>query len=371
MSAWSQGGRGSWTRVFRRRHAVDLDAWVQRQLAGLVHDERLPDSQVSHVIVENVLAGDGGRGVRSSVLRSVPLHTVPSGDHDARSRPSRARAMLGLSMALVAAAVLALVVVRPPARERLSPIAVHVSAPRTMGARATDALPNAVAMSPAPATPSCVALEAGKRWCWIRKGVSREATSEVVAVEDGDAVAIAGGSPVTALSFEFAGVVVFTEVVPEVTVAKRSITPPPAATETPERRSKPRSPEVFFSLGREALLRGQPREAASLYAELIRIHPRSAEARAATVALAEIDLHRLGRPKAAERLFREYLKGRGDDALALEARAGRIQALAQLGRTREEAAAIRDYLRHHANSGNAEALRQRLRQIEVSPDAAP
>lgn len=390
MSARTHGGRRAWARVFQRTKAAEIDVLVQRRLAELIDDEPLPDADVSQTLVENALAGDGRRVARNAVLRSLPLRTVA--EHDEEDAPSKrwlGRPMVGIAMGFVVAAGLAIVVVRRPPREEPSPVAVHVSSARTIPAIASDSSPPFVPEPNIGAARSCVALEPGKRLCWASKDAFHGAgatANDAFAAEGGEDASMARGGHASALSFEFAGYVVFTEIVPDVTVSTRSVAPSSRSVDSPERRTKPRavapqelrtkprSPGTFFSLAREALMRGQPREAASLYEELLRVHPRSAEARAATVALAEIDLHQLGRPKAAERLFREYLKGtssRGDDALALEARAGRVQALARLGRTREEAAAIRDYLRHHADSGNAEALRQRLRQLEGPANVAP
>jgi tetratricopeptide (TPR) repeat protein len=98
--------------------------------------------------------------------------------------------------------------------------------------------------------------------------------------------------------------------------------------------------------------------AAERYRQLLREHPRSAEARAALVSLGQLELSQLGRAEAALELFERYLTVQGP--LAQEARYGKIQALARLGREAQERSEIQAFLRDHRQSPLAPDLRARL-----------
>ncbi|MGH1342401.1 MAG: tetratricopeptide repeat protein [Nannocystales bacterium] len=104
------------------------------------------------------------------------------------------------------------------------------------------------------------------------------------------------------------------------------------AAPTPAKRSRPRpGPDAatLVATARAARGKGQLAEAERSYGELLRRFPKSAEARAGRVALAQIKLGR-GKTKAALRLFTAAAGGGGP--LAEEAAWGRIQALDRLGR---------------------------------------
>ena len=87
-------------------------------------------------------------------------------------------------------------------------------------------------------------------------------------------------------------------------------------------------------------------------------HPKSAEAHAALLSLAELQLGPLGDAAGALRSYDAYLRSGG--GLSQEARYGRIQALGRLGRGAEERAAIEEFVRTYPSSVQARALRARI-----------
>jgi TolA-binding protein len=97
--------------------------------------------------------------------------------------------------------------------------------------------------------------------------------------------------------------------------------------------------------------------AAKAYQNLLGTHPRSSEASAALISLAELQLSQLGQTAAALRSFDAYLAHGG--SLAQEARYGRIRALRRLGRTAEARTATEAFLRAYPGSAQAKALRKR------------
>jgi tetratricopeptide (TPR) repeat protein len=103
---------------------------------------------------------------------------------------------------------------------------------------------------------------------------------------------------------------------------------------------------------------GEFRVAAGLYKQLVTSHPRSAEARVALVALGDLQLDKLGQPRAALRNYDRYVKAPGP--LSEEAWHGRVRALAKMGRTGEEHIGIRAYLQRFPAGFYAESLRARL-----------
>ncbi|MEM9457621.1 MAG: tetratricopeptide repeat protein [Myxococcota bacterium] len=125
--------------------------------------------------------------------------------------------------------------------------------------------------------------------------------------------------------------------------------------------TEPRDAPQMLRRAREALDAGQHRRAATTYRALLDAHPRSPEAQAARVSVAELYLHHLGKPTSAERYFAAYLQRGGP--LALQARYGRILALRRSKRPQREAKAIEEFLATHPKSGYAASLRTRLREL--------
>ncbi|MCP4676412.1 MAG: PEGA domain-containing protein [Deltaproteobacteria bacterium] len=104
--------------------------------------------------------------------------------------------------------------------------------------------------------------------------------------------------------------------------------------------------------------------AADMYRLVARRFPMSAEARTGAVSLGAIQLNHLGEPQRALEGFDAYLSRSPSGALAPEAALGRAKALGVLGRTHEEASALRDFLRRFPSSLNAPQARRRLAEMQ-------
>jgi hypothetical protein len=133
----------------------------------------------------------------------------------------------------------------------------------------------------------------------------------------------------------------------------------------PEKR--PASDEVtagqLMGVARKLMRQGRWAEAAFAYRELRQVHAGSPEAHTVLVPLGQLQLDHLQQPDQARDLFERYLKN-GGGALAQEARHSRIRALRRLGHRQQEIEAIEDFLERHPDSFEAEALRQRLQDLQ-------
>lgn len=132
-----------------------------------------------------------------------------------------------------------------------------------------------------------------------------------------------------------------------------------------EEESAALSGSDLWRKARQAVRAGQYRQAAELYERLI--DSRSSysantvtdeDAHTTLVLLGQLRLNQLHDPKGALSALDAYLKTGG--ALAVEARAARIEALRVLQRFDEEASAIEEFLRKHPRSFEGKALRARL-----------
>lgn len=133
---------------------------------------------------------------------------------------------------------------------------------------------------------------------------------------------------------------------PEASAPTVAGTAPPAA-----------SPADMLATARKLRASGNSAGAADAYRKLMLTHPRSAEANAAQLSLAELQLGPLGDPNGALRSYDTYLRSGG--GLSQEARYGRIMALRRLGRAAEEKAAIDEFVKAYPNSVQARALQQK------------
>jgi len=100
-------------------------------------------------------------------------------------------------------------------------------------------------------------------------------------------------------------------------------------------------------------------DAAATYAAILKDFPKSDEAHVVLVRLGDLQLDHLDQPGQALASYERYLR-EGGGPLEAEARYGRIQALARLGRTGSERGAIEDFLTKHPTSLKAPTLRERL-----------
>jgi tetratricopeptide (TPR) repeat protein len=127
--------------------------------------------------------------------------------------------------------------------------------------------------------------------------------------------------------------------------------------------------EDLLQAANRARAAGQFRDAADTYAEVYEQHPSSLSAYVAEVAAGSLELEHLDRPDRAVRLFRKALRTRPGGALDLEARQGLATALRDLGREREEIAALKGLIAAHPE--RPAALRAHKRLIELGATTAP
>ena len=139
--------------------------------------------------------------------------------------------------------------------------------------------------------------------------------------------------------------------------------PLPAAPAEPA--VKPPSAGELLESARKLRAQGNTSGAAEAYRRLMAVHPKSAEAHAALLSLAELQLGPLGDPSGALRSYDAYLRSGG--GLAQEARYGRIQALRRLGRAAEEQAAVDEFVKAYPNSVQARALKARGADASSAP----
>ena len=119
------------------------------------------------------------------------------------------------------------------------------------------------------------------------------------------------------------------------------------------------SPGELFTRANAARRRGDINQAAKLYLQLQTQYPEAAEAVLSSVLLARIELGH-GASNAALKQFDQYLRFAPGGSLAQEALQGRAQALGQLGRKEDQAAAYRELLRRFPDSVYAPAAREYL-----------
>lgn len=142
--------------------------------------------------------------------------------------------------------------------------------------------------------------------------------------------------------------------------ASPSAAAPASETAVVESAALPRASELL-ARARSLRAAGRSADAASAYRRLSSAYPRSDEARASLVSLAELLLSELGDPAGALRTFDSYLRAPG--ALTPEARYGRIRALGRLGRHVDERAAIEQFLLDYPRSVQAANLKAKLTSL--------
>jgi ferric-dicitrate binding protein FerR (iron transport regulator) len=122
--------------------------------------------------------------------------------------------------------------------------------------------------------------------------------------------------------------------------------------------AQPASAADLLEEARRLRAGAQYESSAEAYRRLVQRYPESAEARAATVSLGQLELSQLGHPDAALHWFDRYLVSGGQ--LRQEAAYGKIQALQRLGKSAQERREITRFLQDFPKSAQASALRARL-----------
>jgi tetratricopeptide (TPR) repeat protein len=133
----------------------------------------------------------------------------------------------------------------------------------------------------------------------------------------------------------------------------------PASTPT---RRPPRARDLLARANRKRSAR-RWREAERLYRRVIRRHPGSDQAYAATLAAASLRLEKLGDPKGALRLLKRALADRRHRSLRQEILYGIAECHRALGNRRAEARALRAYLEAFPDGAMQRRARQRLRAL--------
>jgi len=121
------------------------------------------------------------------------------------------------------------------------------------------------------------------------------------------------------------------------------------------------SPAKLLAHAREQRAAGRLPEASRAYGDLQRRYPSSAEAKATLVSAGDL-FRSMGNNQAALASYNRYLQS-GNTALASVARAGKLQALRNLGRRSEERAQIVQELKRQPQGMYADSLRQRLSEL--------
>lgn len=153
------------------------------------------------------------------------------------------------------------------------------------------------------------------------------------------------------------------------TTARASATAPGSATALPAHPSAEVAvtpaatgvtPMELLTRAQDLRREGRAADALATYEELTVRHPASPEAQAARISVGQLKLA-MGNPRGALAELERYLARGG--ALSQEAETGRIACLRALGRTGEEASAIRSFLAAHPDAVQAKTLRARLGEI--------
>jgi hypothetical protein len=123
------------------------------------------------------------------------------------------------------------------------------------------------------------------------------------------------------------------------------------------------APEDLLAAANAARAAHRWREADALYARVVSGAPAELAQQTALVASASLHLEHLGDPAGALHRFRAALAAGPHDALAEDARWGLAEVARATGNVTAEAAALDDFLAHHASSPRA--ARARARRTEL------
>lgn len=110
---------------------------------------------------------------------------------------------------------------------------------------------------------------------------------------------------------------------------------------------------------------GRFADAAAIYQQVLNRYPGSDAAYVARVSAGMLYVDRLGDPARARALFQGALKQQARGALHEEARLGLAEAWRALGDSRQERAALQDFLRHHPQALARPQAERRLHALEA------
>jgi len=133
------------------------------------------------------------------------------------------------------------------------------------------------------------------------------------------------------------------------------------------RATKPSKPSELLLEEAQVAREAQAwRKAADSYRTLVNRYPDEPLAHVASVSLADLLLEHLHKPREALQLCSAYLNKNPNGAVAEEASLCEIRALKALGRARDEAASIRQFVARFRDSSHAATLRARLGELEAA-----
>lgn len=151
------------------------------------------------------------------------------------------------------------------------------------------------------------------------------------------------------------------------TIDERPTRPKPHRADKPERSDKPATKErtVDDLLGEANAKRAEKewRESDLLYGRVVDKAPKSLAAQTALVASGSLHLEHLRDPRGAAKRFRRALELAPTGAVAEDARWGLAEAMRALHDDKAEAAALDDFLAHHASSPLASRAKARRAEL--------
>ena len=138
---------------------------------------------------------------------------------------------------------------------------------------------------------------------------------------------------------------------------------PPSRAKPPRREPSPGDAADLLGEANAKRAAKQWRESDALYARVVQRAPDSLAAQTALIASGSLRLEHLGDPKGAARRFRRALALAPAGPLAEEARWGLAEAARAMRDTAAEAAALDDFLAHHARSPLAQRAKARRAEL--------
>ena len=161
------------------------------------------------------------------------------------------------------------------------------------------------------------------------------------------------------------------EIEPEIEPARPAIKSKPTPSHRHPARvavaAPPVAPEDLLAAANAARVAHHWRKADALYARVVSGGQAELAVQAALVASASLHLEHLGDPAGAVRRFRAALAAGPRDALAEDARWGLAESTRATGDAAGEAAALDDFLAHHAGSPRAARARARRGELQAQP----
>lgn len=135
-------------------------------------------------------------------------------------------------------------------------------------------------------------------------------------------------------------------------------------TDPPPRPKHKKAPvDTLLQEAQMFLIAGDWNSAAQKYQQIQKNYPKSQEAVHSLISLARIELRRLGRPEKALRYFNRYRARAPKGPLIQEVILGVAECHRRLGRSSQEAAELREFVKRYPKSPSAEKAKNRLKTL--------